>query len=83
MGRPKLPVTELKETVGIKLPPSVIRELESIGEKLQQKPSAVGREMLLLGLSVYKATGGSKIFATVQPGDELEPIGEGLPNKNN
>lgn len=82
MGRPRLPASKLKETVGIKLPPSVIAELESIGEKLGQKPSAVGREMLLLGLSVYRASGNSKIFA-VRPGDELEPIGEGSPNEGN
>lgn len=83
MARPKLPVSELKETVGIKLPPSVIRELELIGEKLGRKPSSIGREMLLLGLSVYKATGKSDIFNQSIVGDDLEIIGEGKPSKNN
>ena len=65
MPRPKLPEHKVKDTVGIKLPKNVISELETIGRTLDLKPSAVGRELLMLGLAVYKASSGNEILANL------------------
>lgn len=55
MARPKLPEDKLKETVGIKLPPGAIESLKVKAEEQDRKPSAVGRDMLLLGLSIAES----------------------------
>jgi hypothetical protein len=80
MPRPKLPEEQVKETVGVKLTPDVIRELNEIADAIGSRPSAVGRELLLLGLAVYKGVAGSPILGQivtislekVEPGAEEE-----------
>lgn len=63
MARPKLPDDQRKETIGIKLPPEVIETLNTLAEEQDRKPSAIGRDMLLLGLSV-----------TEQPTESIEEV---------
>jgi hypothetical protein len=59
-------------TSGIKLPKAIIAELETLGTAWGCKPSAAGRELLLLGLSVLKAAQKSRIFAEFAQGDQKE-----------
>jgi hypothetical protein len=66
MARPKLPKDQKKDTVGIKLPPPVIDRIEELHEEWGVKHSAVGRELLLLGLAVYEAGKGNKTLARLR-----------------
>jgi hypothetical protein len=52
MARPKVAADQLKETIGVKLPPGAIKLLKEIADQQERKLSAVGRDMLLLGLEV-------------------------------
>lgn len=56
MPRLKLPEGQVKETVGVKLPPAIIDELSEIGAAWDMKPGTVGRELLLLGLAFVRST---------------------------
>lgn len=71
MPRPKLPKDKVKETVGIKLTPDVITELEAIGKEWDCKLGTAGRELLLLGLAVYRAAQASEVFGKSPPDIEI------------
>jgi hypothetical protein len=53
MARRKKKENDLLETVGIKLPPSVIAELDAIADNTITSRSWAGRRLLLIGLEIY------------------------------
>jgi hypothetical protein len=54
MTKRKKNETDILETVGIKLHPSVIAELDAIAGNLTTSRSWAGRRLLLLGLERYR-----------------------------
>lgn len=61
MPRPKLPEDQVMETVGVKLPPGVIAELDQLSDEWECKRGSAGRDLLLLGLAVVRATRSSDL----------------------
>jgi hypothetical protein len=53
MARRKKKENDLLETVGIKLHPSVIAELDAIADNTITSRSWAGRRLLLIGLEIY------------------------------
>lgn len=80
MPRPKLPTEKVKETLGIKLEPANLEEVQAIADATGRKAGSVGRDLLLLGLAVRKAIppGMRALFDAGEalPGDELIPLGK-------
>lgn len=77
MARPKLPTHLVKDTVGVKLTPDVIEELNAIAESVGSRPGTIGRELLLLGLAVYKSSRGSALLSEMMAAN-YEPAAKAL-----
>lgn len=81
MARPKLPTELVKETLGIKLDPATIRELEAIGAARNLKPSAVAREFLLIGMAATEALRGNTFLAGLLQWDETQATLSKIPQR--
>jgi hypothetical protein len=66
---------ELLDTLGVKLSPELVREIEEIGAELDRSKSWVGRKLILRGLSAYRRDGRFEEERAKQAGSKapLEP----------